>query len=152
MNYLKKCLKKKWTKKHSSELESETQVGKGYCWISFRDLIKKFKVLSMNTFKYLHLKELDPRCAPVESVFKITMDGEHSCCLLRFEVLAEADRVTIGLHQKHKQYLKNLLPNYKYSNFRLILLRLTTEEFSKEYVDPAILDTTFFEASANHTT
>ena len=147
MSYLKKCLKKKWSKNHVSELESETQVGKGYCWISFRDLIKKFKVLSMNTFKYLHLKELSPQRAPVESIFKITMDGEHSCCLLRFEVLAEGDRVTIGLHQKHKQYLKNVLPNYKYSNFRLFLLRLTPEEFSKDYVSPQILDTTTFDAS-----
>lgn len=137
ISYLKSSMNQKWSKNQIEKLGAQTQVSKGFCWVPYTDIIRKFKVISINTFRYLPLK---PDQSDGSNYLKVTLDGNHSCVLLHFEVYTNEDKVLIGLHQKHKQAIANLIPDYKYSNFRLFLLKLKKEDISKAFINKNIID------------
>ena len=139
--YLEKCVTEKWAENYSHHFNNEPQSGKGHFWISLKKILQKFKVLALNRFRYLPLKNSENKG---ESFINLSLDGNHSCALLHFEVEKDEDKLTIGFHQKHKQYLKNILPNYKYSNLRIQLIKQNTEQINKD-----IIEEKFFENLKN---
>ena len=54
----------------------------------------------------------------------MSLDGNHSCILVSFEMEKEEDKIVIGVHQKHRNFFSQIKDNYKYSNLRMILLKM----------------------------
>ena len=58
----------------------------------------------------------------------MSLDGDHSCVLVKFTITQENDRTTIGIHQKNRIFFKDILQDYKYSNLRMVVLKLEDVE------------------------
>ena len=80
---------------------------------------KIFSTVSINTFRLLNLHDDYNK-----NVLKMSLDGDHSCVLVKFTISKESDKTTIGIHQKNRIFFKNIAEDYKYSNLRMVVLKL----------------------------
>lgn len=126
--FLDQFFRENWDEDKEHYLEKKQQ-DKDYYWVDYEKIRKKFASISINNFK---LMNLDSRYK--KSMLKMTLDGDHSCVLINFKLERDEDKIVVGIHQKNYKFFENIRPDYKYSNLRIILLRLNQPE------KPEILD------------
>ena len=120
--FLRPILKEEWTRTHEANI-CPSQYTKSFFWVNYKLLSRYFSSISINNFK---LMNLDNRY--MKSMMKMSLEGDHSCVLINFEIESEEDKVIIGIHQKNYKFFANIKPEYKYSNLRMILLKLEKPE------------------------
>jgi len=110
--------KENWDNQKENQIALH-QMSSYSCWVSLDKISANFKQISINTFRYLNC-----HTDFAKNILKMSLEGEHSCVLVTFDVLNENERVVIGVHQKNRNAVINAFPDYRYSNLRMILLRL----------------------------
>jgi len=80
-------------------------------------MARLFSTVSINTFKLLNLHDDYNK-----NILKMSLDGDHSCVLVKFTISQEEDKITIGIHQKNRIFFKDISKDYKYSNLRMVIL------------------------------
>lgn len=120
--FLAQHAREKWAEAHEIGL-SMAQQGPGHFWIRYERLARVFSSVSINTFRLINLHE-----EFVKNVLKLSLDGSHSCVLVSFEIAREEDRLVIGAHQKNRAFFRDIAPDYRYSNLRMVILRLEEAE------------------------
>jgi len=115
---LMKISSRAWGEEEINALDT-AQYLNGAFWLLYEDLLKHFSTLAINTFKLLNVKPEYNK-----SVLKLSLDGDHSCVLIYFETQHADDKYVISVHQKHKNFFKNIRDDYQYANLRMVLIRL----------------------------